>query len=201
MVLSDLKHLISPRRGPAPDISIVLRPKAPKVIDRSYSVARHGVPDLVLEVLSPSSARIRSTDEVDKVALYARVGIPMYLLVDLPREDNGHRYGLKGYRLSPDGGYVPMEPDGRGRFVAEAAGLSFAVSLGRKGIDIFDLRTGERLLSPQEKYQREAKARKAADEARQAAERRAQREAEARQAAEHELARLRAEIERLKTSR
>lgn len=215
IVLCDLKHLISPGRGPAPDISIVLRPQAREAIDRSYSVARQGVPDLIVEVLSPISAPIRHTDEVGKVALYARVGVPVYLLVDLPREGNGERCGLKGYRLGPNRRYVPMKPDSRGRFVSEATGLAFAVAPDGKGIDIFDLRTGERVLSPQEKYQREAAraereaaARKREAAARKAAERkvqeeaaRAEREAEARRAAEDELARLRAEVERLKGSR
>jgi Uma2 family endonuclease len=42
-----------------------------------------GVPDLVIEVLSPSSARL---DVVTKKSIYARCGVPNYWIVDPDRE-------------------------------------------------------------------------------------------------------------------
>jgi hypothetical protein len=74
-VLSDMKHLFGPGvPGPAPDISIVCgarEPDAGKL--SSFDVTKQGViPCLVIEVVSPFDARIRRTDEVDKMALYQR---------------------------------------------------------------------------------------------------------------------------------
>jgi Uma2 family endonuclease len=175
-VFSDLKHLIGPGLGPAPDISVV-RGLAPDRDFESYDLRSEVPPCFVIEVVSPSDARIRRTDEVDKVKVYEKVGVEEYLLVDLPRRATGHRFQLKGYRMGPGMGpdrrYLPMQPDGQGRFVSEAIGLAFGVSPDGGRIYVFDLDTGERLLADAE--QEEVL--------------RAQRE---------ELARLRAEIERLK---
>ncbi|MFL6290030.1 MAG: Uma2 family endonuclease, partial [Thermoanaerobaculia bacterium] len=178
-VFSDLKHLIGPGLGPAPDISVV-RGLAPDRDFESYDLRSEVPPCLVIEVISPSDARIRRTNEVDKVKVYEKAGIQEYLLVDLPRRTNGHRFQLKGYRLSPDGRYLPMQPEARGRFVSETIGLAFGVSPDGGRVDVFDFETGERLLNAIEQ-----------EGALKAAEGRAAR-------AEEELARLRAEIERLK---
>jgi hypothetical protein len=185
----------------------------------------------VIEVVSPSKARIRRVDEVDKVELYQRVGVREYLLVDLPRRATGYRFRVKGYRLGPEGRYRPIEPDDQGRLLSETTGLRFGASPDGNWIEMFDARTGERLLTPleieakaaretearkaeqaarkaaEERASREAKARRAAEEraareakARKTAEEKAASESEARKAAEEELARLRAELERLKKS-
>jgi hypothetical protein len=116
---------------------------------------------------------IRRTDEVDKVKVYEMAGIEEYLLVDLPRRANDHRFQLKGYRMGPDRRYLPMQPEAQGRFVSETTGLAFGVSPDGDRIYVFDLETGERLLADAEQE-------------------------EALKAAQDELARLRAEIERLK---
>lgn len=171
-VFSDLKHLIGPGLGPAPDISVV-RGLAPERDFESYDLRSEVPPCFVIEVVSPSDARIRRTDEVDKVRIYEKVGIAEYLLVDLPRRANSHRFQLKGYRLCPDGRYQPMQPDGQGRFASATIGLTFGVSPDGDRIHVFDLKTGERLLNGIE-------------------------QAEALKAQKEELARLRAEIERLK---
>jgi len=171
-VFSDLKHLIGPGLGPAPDISVV-RGLAPDRDFESYDLRSEVPPCFVAEVVSRSSARIRRTDEVDKVEIYEKVGIQEYLLVDLPRRANGHRFQLKGYRMGPDGRYLPMQPNAEGRFVSENLGLAFGVSLDGARIWVFDLETGERLLNDIE-------------------------QAEALKAAEEELVRLRSEIGRLK---
>jgi hypothetical protein len=135
---------------------------------------RRGAPPcLVIEVVSPKDSRIRRTDEVDKVALYERIGVREYLLVDLPRRATAHRFRLKGYQLGPDGRYRPIEPDSQGRFFSETTNLWFAVSAEGDRVHLFDATTGARLLSPQEAE-------------------------EGLQAAEAELERLRAEIERLR---
>jgi Uma2 family endonuclease len=75
-----------------PDLLIVARERreiAPKWVD--------GAPDLVVEVLSPSTSR---RDRMVKLALYAKAGVPEYWIVD-PEERTIERLSLAGdaYRV------------------------------------------------------------------------------------------------------
>ena len=184
MILEDVKHLLGPGfPGPAPDVSVIRGALDPDDDLQSFDVVRQGVvPCLVIEVVSPFDARIRRTDEVDKVSLYQRIGIPEYLLVDLPCRGTGRRFRVRGYRLGPDKRYQAIEPDDQGYLLSETTQLRFGVPPEGDRVDIFDVRTGERLRSPIEIEQEGA------------------REVAARKAAEEEIQRLRAEIERLKKS-
>jgi Uma2 family endonuclease len=204
LVLYDVKLLTGQRRrGPAPDVMVVRGARNPAPNLSSFNPVRQGaVPSLVIEVLSPTRS-IRRTDQEDKVQLYQRLGIPDYLVVDPPREKTGNRFQLQGYHLGPEGLYQPIEPDGQGRLLCASVSLLFGVSFQGDRVDVLDASTGERLLSSRE----EEEGRKAERAAREAAEERAAQEAEgrkaeraAREAAEAELTRLRAEIERLRTS-
>jgi Uma2 family endonuclease len=59
-------------------------------------------PDLVVEILSPSSVR---QDRATKATLYARFGIPHYWIVDpAERRFEMHELDGAGYRLSAEGG-------------------------------------------------------------------------------------------------
>jgi Uma2 family endonuclease len=189
IVLSDVKHLFGPGLpGPAPDVSIIRGARNPDPELSSFDVVEQGVvPCLVIEIVSPFDTRIRRTDEVDKVKLYERVGIPEYVLVDMPRRATGYRFRIKGHRLSPEGRYRPIEPDTRGFLLSETTQLRFGISPSGDRVEVIDARTDERLLSEWEVRQ-----------AHQAAQEKAAREEEARKAAEAELERLRAEIDRLK---
>jgi hypothetical protein len=155
---------------------------------KSFDSATEGVvPSLIIEIASDSDPRIWKVDHEEKVDLYERIGIPEYVIIDLPRPGTGFRFRLTGYRLNARRKYKPIQPDAEGRFVCEKVGLAFALSPGGHCVLVFDAASGRRLLTPDEEV-----------EARQAAEIQAAREAEARQAAEAEIVRLRAEIERLK---
>jgi Uma2 family endonuclease len=189
LVLSDLKHLMAPRRGPAPDVSVLMGLE--KDFDRdieSYDLRAGGVvPSLIIEVVSPSDRRIRKVDEVDKVELYERIGVREYLLHDLPRKRNGGRAGWRGYRLDMAGRYARIEPDARGRLFSETTGLLFGINPAASWAEVVDAKTGERLLSPSE----EKEGRLRAEEA-------LRRETEARKVTEAEVARLREELARLR---
>ncbi len=177
-VLMDVKHTFG--RGlyaPSPDVSIIRGICDPERKLDSFNVIKEEVaPSLVIEVVSPLDPRVRKMDEVDKFEFYQRVGIPEYLMVDPPRKGTGHRFRLRGYRLDFRRSYQPIAPDAQGRLLSETAGLWFGVSADGQEIEVFEARTGERLLTPEEIQ-------------------------EGRQAAEAELERLRAEIERLKSGR
>jgi Uma2 family endonuclease len=196
LVLQDVQIRLGPA-GPSPDVSVIRGARNPKPDLESFDVVEQGVlPCLLIEVLSPRDPRVRHMDEVDKKSLYESVGIPEYLLVDTPRRATRHRFRIYGYRLGLGKRYRPIEPDPEERVLSETTGLRFGVSRDGKRIEVFDP-AGERILTPDEAWEkavREEEARKA----QKAAERRAAQEAKARKAAESEVVRLRAEIERLK---
>jgi Uma2 family endonuclease len=222
LVLNDVQHRLGPGfPNPSPDISVIQGARHPDSNLSVFDVVKQGVvPRLIIEMISPRDRRIREVDEIDKVALYQRVGVPEYLMVCLPRRRE--RYRISGYRRDQAGAYQPVVPDGEGRLLSETTGLWFAVSPAGDGLVIHDVATGKLLRASKEEEEGreaaeakaaaeaearqaaeantaiEAEARQAAEQARQAAEAKAAAETEARQAAEIELARLHVEIERLR---
>lgn len=193
MVLQDVQIQLGPA-GPSPDVSVIRGARNPARDLESFDVVEQGVlPCLLIEVISPRDPRIRHMDEVNKKDLYERVGIPEYLLVDPPRRNKREHFRIYGYRLGLGKRYRLIEPDREGRVLSETTGLRFGVSPDGKRIEVFDL-AGERVLTPEEALEKSDRD----EEARKAAEDKAAQEVEARKAAETEVARLRAEIERLK---
>jgi len=180
LVTMDMKHLFGPGLDqPGPDISVIRGVRNRDADRESFDVIAEGVrPCLILEIVSPLSARIRKTDLEDKVALYRRVGIQEYLILDCQRRDRHFR--LIGYRLSRSAaGYQPIEPDEKGRLLSETTGLWFQVAPDGDRVLMFEHPSG--LLLPT----REEKVRAAEEKAR---------------AAEDEVSRLRAELDRLRRS-
>ena len=144
---------------------------------RTYKVWEEGKPpDFVMEF---SSQRTYRNDLDEKMALYARMKIPEYFLYDPDR-----RYlpsPLLGFRLVK-GTYVEIAPDVDGGIRSEILGLNF--HLVEDGLALYDPRS-ERWLQTRAEH----------------AEARAEQEAAARQKAEAEVARLQAELQRLKERR
>jgi Uma2 family endonuclease len=186
LVTFDLKFLFGPGLDqPSPDVSVIRGVRNRDADRESFDVVAEGVhPCLVVEIVSPLSSRIRKADLEDKVALYRRVGIPEYLIVDSQRRDR--RYRLLGHRLGPSG-YRPIEPDEEGRLLSETTGLWFQVSPDGNRVRIFEHPSGRPLLTHQEV----GALREAAEEKTRLAE-------EKTRNAEAETARLRAELDRLR---
>ena len=160
-----------------------------KGLRRTYKLWEEGrVPSLVIEVTSKSSRQ----EDVDKKALYARLGVEEYFLFD-PLREYLHP-NLQGFRLHK-GVYRAIAPDAEGALASGTTGLK----LRREGthLRLVDAVSGEALPTTKEEHRLRLQAeRRAAEEAaaRRAAEARAAEEAAARQAAEEELARLRREL-------
>jgi Uma2 family endonuclease len=74
---SGYKVRISDRRGVMPDVQLYGAGNEPAVDQEQGLVAGH--PDLVVEIVSPSSRRY---DRVTKLRWYAQLGVPEYWLVD-----------------------------------------------------------------------------------------------------------------------
>ncbi len=101
-----------------PDLVFFRKGNEPQVEDKNFS----GVPDLVIEVLSPGT---RKVDERIKMPIYREAGIPEYWLV------NPKARTVLIYRLSEDGArYVEWARGGEGDVVGSAvlSGLRLAVS-------------------------------------------------------------------------
>jgi colicin import membrane protein len=202
-VVGDMKMIwgIPKLSEPSPDVAVI-----PEIRDKhkereSFDVQQEGTrPCLIIEVVSSKDAETRRNDYEKKVEIYERAGIPEYLICDPPTRFTSGRLLLTGYRLGMNGRYRRIEPDERGFLHSETTDLLFGIAGNRRTLLVIDAITSERLLADEEATQdAEERARREA-EARKAAEERAQSEIEAREAMAAELARLRAELDRLKDS-
>jgi Uma2 family endonuclease len=193
-VTSDLKHFLDPELpAPCPDISVIRGIRNRQANRDSFDVAEEDVlPCLIIEVVSPLDSEIRETDLDRKVEIYQDAGIPEYIVVDSTLKDP--RYRLLGYRLDRNGHYRPINPDAEERLFSETTSLWFQSSPDGKRVLVFEHSGGRRLLNLEETADRLL----ATEEKARAAQARAEREAEAREAAEAEIARLKAELDRLR---
>lgn len=186
VVFFDLKILLRDPAlpNPSPDVMVVrgIRPG-----DRSsFDVRKERVrPCLIVEVVSPRDSKIREVDLERKPRIYEQAGIQEYVIVDSMRQDQELR--LLGYRLDGSGHYRPIEPDAEGRLLSATTGVWFQVSPDGERVLVFEHPSGRRLLNLLEQKEKA-----------EVAEGKASREARARKAAEEEIARLRAELERLR---
>jgi Uma2 family endonuclease len=128
--------LVIPRQGehpayqPSPDI--LVHPTLGEGERTSLNLIDDGPPALIIEVASPSTAAdhdLNLTSPRGKPAVYERIGVLEYLVFDpigqiLPRQVRAWRRGATGYEpWEPEGG---TRDSGSGRWHSEALGVSFA---------------------------------------------------------------------------
>ena len=92
-----------------PDLVFIAKARAPKLVSRS---AITGAPDLVLEIISPSTAR---ADRKIKLPLYARHGVAEFWLVD-PEDQSVEVFILDGETYRVAGIYLAGDVIKVGRF-------------------------------------------------------------------------------------
>lgn len=184
----------------APDVFVVKG--VPKRERRIYRIwEEKETPDFVLELTSRSTA---FEDLQSKKQIYEQqLKVEEYFLFDPLGEYLTP--ALLGYRLV-EGQYSKI-PLVKGKIESEVLGLELGVQKGQ--IRLFEPDTGELLLNPieqaearrnaEKRVQYEVVARQRAEKIAQQAEEKAQNEAEARRKAEEELARLKAELEALRS--
>lgn len=146
------------------------------------------LPDFILELLSPKTAK---NDRTVKKDLYARVfGTSEYFLYDLRSRK------LEGFRLASPGIYRPLVPDARGRLWSEQLGVFLGLWHGRWMRSEADwvrlFRPDGSLVPTPEEAEREQK--EAQRQRAEAAQRKADAERQRAEQAEAELARLRASL-------
>jgi colicin import membrane protein len=102
-------------------------------------------PALVIEVTNPLT---RQNDRGPKFNYYYRAGVPIYLIADVPEQDDDRRIVLVGYRHTP-AGYEPIVADSQGRIFLEPVRCSLGVTLNSWGtyhcLACFDPATGEKI--------------------------------------------------------
>lgn len=149
------------------------------------------VPCFILETTSQST---KAVDLGRKWRLYAELGVAEYFMYDPTGDYIPDR--LRGHRLV-DGVYQPMAPDAEGRLESTELGLWLRMEEG--ALTLWSIATGERILTGEERFERE-RARAEAVQERAEAERTRAEDAEQRAAAaEAEAARLREELRRLQS--
>jgi Uma2 family endonuclease len=92
-----------------PDLIFIAKARAPKLVTRA---AITGAPDLVLEIISPSTAR---ADRKIKPPLYAKYGVAEYWLVD-PEDQSVEVFVLDGETYRVAGIYLAGDTIKVGRF-------------------------------------------------------------------------------------
>ncbi len=105
-------------------------------------------PNVVVEILSPSTAR---QDRGEKMQIYAKeMRVPEYFLIDWDKKV------LEGYELQ-EGTYVPMKPNARGWFWSKQLGLWLGAWDGK--YDVYEARwfrfyteSGELVLTAEEAF-------------------------------------------------
>lgn len=173
----------------APDVFVVKG--VPKKRRRIYKIWEEGkAPDFIIELTSKST---REDDITDKKALYESLQVSEYFLFDPLGEYL--RPALQGYRLFA-GRYEPIVP-----FGGRLRSLVLNMELVHQGesLQLIDLQTGERLLTPleQAEVRRKAEAKwRQAEVAQQQMAEKLQQEVAARKALEAELARLKQQMEK-----
>ncbi|MCB0084380.1 MAG: Uma2 family endonuclease, partial [Caldilineaceae bacterium] len=130
----------------SPDIAAIPDTQVSIEGDKSFQVGIDGpLPVAIIEVTSEST---RDQDFGMKQDIYAAVGIPEYLVIDLLTE-RSEPWRLHGFRLGNTPRYQSIPPDADGGITLQGLGLRF-LPIGRTRIDVFDSTTGERLRSATE---------------------------------------------------
>ena len=167
-----------PRAVVAPDTFVVKG--VPKKDRKTYKLWEEGkVPCLIVEVTSDTT----QDDDLDrKKSVYERLGVEDYILFDPLGDYLDPR--LQGYRLL-QGRYRPSRPERDGSLVSQAIGVTFRIE--GTHLRLTETGSGKSLLRYQESMERMRRTEALLAE-----------ETAARRAAEEEIARLRAELERLR---
>ncbi len=163
-----------------------------KKVRACYKLWEEGqhVPAFVMEFTSRST---RDEDNLKKRSLYAKLGVPEFFLYDPYSEYLDP--ALQGFRLNR-GKYVPIRPDSEDRIASDQLKLKFGMNVGGL-LEVFDSKTGLLVPRGSERERNLEMQLRLLSERAQRAEDHAKMEAEN---AQSELARLKAEMERMKKS-
>jgi Uma2 family endonuclease len=169
LVTFDLKHLFGPGLSqPSPDVSVIRGVRDRDADQESFDVIAEGVRPCLVVEVVSPLS-----SRIRKADLEDKVAL--YRRVGIPEyliadcQRRDRRYRLLGYRLGPSG-YRPIEPDEEGHLLSETTGLWFQVTPDGNHVRLSEHPSGKPLLTRQEE----------------------------KDLAQAEVARLRAELDRLR---
>ncbi len=124
-----------------PDVVVIPSVADPRSDRKSFDEKQEGAhPIFVLEVTSEATAR---TDVGKKPGIYQRAGVVEYFVLDTLVTP----WTLTCRRLHPaTGRYRKIRPGGEGQILAESLEVVFAIGADGRSVDLFDARTGDKLL-------------------------------------------------------
>jgi Uma2 family endonuclease len=129
-----------PKKVVAPDVFVVLG--VPKRKRRIYKLWEEGLPPtLAIEVTSASTRQ----EDLNKKALYERLGVTEYILYDPLGEYLNPR--IQGFRLN-GGKYAPIPQESRGSLQSRTVGLTFTME--GPELRLIDTATGDPVLRDEE---------------------------------------------------
>lgn len=132
----------NPRKSVAPDTFVVKNCKpGRRAIFQTWKEKR--TPNFILETTSKTTKR---EDQSTKKTIYAQLHVGEYFLYD-PRGD-WLDPPLQGFRLVR-GHYEPIQPEADGSIISQELGVRFVLENG--DLAMFNVATGERLLSQEER--------------------------------------------------
>jgi Uma2 family endonuclease len=132
----------NPKKSVAPEVFAVLECEQRR--RRIFKIWEEGKgPDFILET---TSRKTRREDQGPKPALFAKLRVPEFFLYDPLAE--WLKPPLQGFRLkNGDHARIPPEPDGS--LISKQLGIRFILEDGQ--LAMFDVKTGERILSDGER--------------------------------------------------
>jgi Uma2 family endonuclease len=195
-------HRLDEEAYVSPDEMVVVAELPPDPNLGSYRVGETGpAPILVVEVLSKRTYQQQDISPTGKPVIYAELGVAEYILVDVTGQFLPERLLLK--RLNEE----ERDEEGRPTWVDEqdpdggvTSQLGFRIVIEDDGqVRVLDAASGRRYLRPSEVEAVRRQAEQAEQRVAEAQQRAAE-EAATRQAVEDELARVKAELTRLRNS-
>ena len=169
----------------SPDVFVVKG--VPKGLRRTYKLWEEQQPPVAVFEITSRSTRLE--DKGNKRALYAMLGVREYFMFDPLSEYL--KPPLQGFRLLGEE-YIAIDQAEDGSLISQELGLRMFKD--DTFLRLIDIETEQQLLRPLQLFE----ARRAAEERARAAEAYARTETQARRAAEAEVARLRAELAKLR---
>ena len=139
-------------KGPGPDVCVV-RGVRDRERRRGSFWFGHEPGDSVL-VIEIVSRHTKNKDYRDIKAICEQRKVPELILIELQGEYLSGPYKLTGYRLGSSDSYREIELDEKCGLVSEQTDLRIRPDPAGWGLEVVDLRTGERLLRPEEESER-----------------------------------------------
>jgi Uma2 family endonuclease len=134
-----------PEARTSPDVMVVKGVDGRRLRRSFKTWVEKASPCFALELTSKKAAK---EDQIKKKLLYQELGVREYFLFDPLNEYLPHQ--LLGYRLTR-GKYEAMAPEDQGSLVSQELGLRLIPEKG--DLVLADIRTGQRLLGPEEAYE------------------------------------------------